>query len=456
VAGAATALVLGAAFAGLVVAAQLAVLASIGTSLDGQAGAVLVRSGVAGLAVAAVAVPVSARLRAGMGRLLAPRGRPAAGAVLETFGARMTRAVPMDELLLQLAESLRSTIGPAGAEVWVGTDGALTRAVSVPERPAARLVLPERERTVAGRTRVVGNAWLTMWAPDVLAEIGGPEGHAVRVAPVAHLGAVLGLLAVRRPPADGGFTTRDEAVLVDLARQVGLALHNVNLDTALQASLRDLRASNDELVASRARVVAAGDAARRRIERDLHDGAQQHLIALAMKLGLARRSVTGDPDETTRLLDELRTDVRAVGAELTDLAHGIYPPLLREHGLGEALRVVAARLPLPCSVEIRVTARHPEAVETAVYFCCLEAMQNAAKHAGDGATLAVRVDGDEAGLRFAVADDGAGFEPASARDAGSGLVNMTDRLGAIGGRLDVTSAPGRGTELRGTVGVRPS
>ncbi|WP_261555433.1 GAF domain-containing sensor histidine kinase [Frankia tisae] len=446
-----------AALAGLAAVAQLAVLASLDAPVDSTGRAILLRSGLAALAVALVAPSVWRRAAALAARLSMDGGRPDDRHLLTTFGARMTRALPMDELLLQLAESLRETVGPAGAEVWVGSGGALSRAISVPERPPATLVLPERERTVAGRTRVVGDAWLKVWAPDVLDAVragnAGDAGEAVRVAPIAHLGSVLGLLVVRRGPRDAPFGSGEETVLVDLARQVGLALHNINLDTALQASLRELRASNAELTASRARVVAAADESRRRIERDLHDGAQQHLVALAAKAGLARRFVERDPDRAAALLDDLRGEIRAVGAELRDLAHGIYPPLLRQHGLGEAVRTAVARLPRPCSVEVTTAARYAEQVETAIYFCCLEASHNAVKHAGAAVTLRIEIFDDGAGPGFRVIDDGAGFDPAAAggERGGTGLVNMADRLGAVGGRLTVESAPGRGTRIHGAV-----
>ena len=146
---------------------------------------------------------------------------------------------------------------------------------------------------------------------------------------------------------DGGVTFReeDDRVLADLARQVGLALHNAQLDTALQSSMDELRRQADELRASRARVVASGDAERRRVERNLHDGAQQHLVALAVNLRLAKDVVAEDPAAGAEMLDELGTRVQETIQELRELAHGIYPPLLVDSGLGEALRAVANAQP---------------------------------------------------------------------------------------------------------------
>ncbi|MBB5788158.1 histidine kinase [Jiangella mangrovi] len=219
-------------------------------------------------------------------------------------------------------------------------------------------------------------------------------------------------------------------------------LDNAGLRAAVALQLVEVRES-------RARIVSAADASRREIERNLHDGAQQHLVALAVKLGLARRLADGD---TAALLDELRTDVQETLTQLRELAHGIYPPLLREHGLGEALRTAAARAVRPTTVDVATARRFAPGAEAAVYFCCLEAMQNAGKHAGDGASVTVHVGETDAGVEFEVSDDGAGFDPAVAGES-HGFVNMRDRLGSLGGRLTVDSGPGRGTVVRGTLPV---
>jgi signal transduction histidine kinase len=450
----------------------LVVVIGLGRAPVGGERRVLGLSLVAAFVAAALALPTRTRLVDSATRMLRGTER-SPQELLSTFGTRMTRAVPMDELLLQLAELLRASLGPAGAEVWTGTERTLTCAVSLPERPPARLELAEREWAVVARARAVGNTWLAMWLPGLLAagvDADADAAHAahadtacagrardpehaalVRVAPVTHFGNLLGLLVVRRPAAGSPFTASDDRILIDLARQVGLALHNVSLDTALQASLAELRARNADLQASRARIVSAADASRRRLERDLHDGAQQHLVGLAVKLGLAAQLADADPASAVPLLEELRADVRAATTTLRELAHGIYPPLLRDHGLAAALRAAASRSPLDCSVEVSAQRRYPAEVEAAVYFCCLEALQNASKHAGAGARVRVSVDAEGGNLRFAVADDGIGFDPAVT--GGHGFVNMRDRVGAIGGDLTVVSAPGSGTAVAGTVPV---
>ncbi len=442
-----------------VVAVYLVVVVGLVRPPVGAERDILLASVAAALVVAVLALPARARL-VDLGRSIVGRaGRPATN-VVGSFSARMSRAVPLDELLLQLAESLHAALGPAGAEVWVGQDGVLTRTVSVPHRPSRRLVLSEHERIVVGRARIRGASWSSVWLPDLVCGGQSPDGQSpddlLRVAPAAHLGELLGLLVVRRPPGSAAFSEEEDATLVELARQVGLALHNVRLDSALQASLEELQQRNVELQASRLRIVTAADESRRTIERNLHDGAQQHLVALAVKLGLARQLLDSDPSIAAAQLEELRADVQATIAAVRELAHGIYPPLLRQQGLGAALRTAAARSPLPCAVTVNLPGRYPVEVETAVYFCCLEAIHNASKYAGNDASITVRVDHSGPRLRFTVSDDGAGFETGpDGVDTGHGFINMRDRLGALGGSLEVTSAPGSGATVRGIVPATP-
>ncbi|GII00360.1 sensor histidine kinase [Planobispora takensis] len=432
-------------FTVMVAAVYLVTVIGLGRVPDAGERDVLLAGMAAAGVVAVLALPFRARMTATAQSLIGRTEVPPEE-LLATFGARMSRAVPFDELLLQLAESLRATLGQAGAEVWVGAGGVLTRTVSVPDRPQQRLELDERERVVVGRTRVAGAGWLAVWLPALPVE--HPQQAPVRVAPVSHLGELLGLIVVRRPGDGLPYTEEDDRVLVELARQVGLALHNMRLDSALQESLEELRRRNEELQASRLRIVTAADAARRSIERDLHDGAQQHLVALSVKLGLAAELAGEDPDLVKPLLAELREDVQQTITAVRELAHGVYPPLLRNHGLGQALNSAARRSPLPCAVEVDLPDRYSEEIEAAVYFCCLEAMQNAGKYAGDGAAVTVEVSAGDSALRFEVADDGAGF---TVREHGHGFVNMRDRLGAVGGGLTVESGPGSGTRVRGEI-----
>jgi signal transduction histidine kinase len=214
-------------------------------------------------------------------------------------------------------------------------------------------------------------------------------------------------------------------------------------------SVADLRRQTRELRASRARVVAAADAERRRIERDLHDGAQQHLTSLSVRLLMAAKLAGQDP-ELAGLLEQLGAEVRDTAQEVRSLAHGIYPPVLRAHGLADALFAAASQATLPARVQAAPAGRYPADIEAAVYFCCLEAMQNACKHAGERATIQVRVQEEAGTLTFGVTDDGAGFDAAGG-GLGAGLLNMADRLAAFGGCLRIDSAPGRGTRVTGMV-----
>jgi signal transduction histidine kinase len=221
----------------------------------------------------------------------------------------------------------------------------------------------------------------------------------------------------------------------------------------VEGSLDDLRRQVAELRASRARVVAAADAERRRIERDLHDGAQQELVALAVNLQLARQLAESDPAAVSTLLDEIAGDARRALEGVRDLAHGIYPSLLLDRGLAEALRAAAAAAGIPTRVEATDLDRFPPDVEATVYFCCLEALRNADQHAGADARATVRAWHERDALRFEVVDDGAGFDPGE-KALGAGLTRMYDRVGAQGGELTISSQTGRGARIAGTIPLR--
>ena len=257
-----------------------------------------------------------------------------------------------------------------------------------------------------------GGTWLDIWLPAAGRADRQLRHCGSRRSPTR--GELLGLIVVERAgPTARPFTEEDDRSLTELARQVGLALHNVQLDSALQAVAgRAAARRTSELQESRARIVAAGDAERRKLERNLHDGAQQHLVALAVKLRLAEDAVEDDPDDAMTMIDELAADLQDAIAELRALAHGIFPPLLvvGRPGRGAAGRR-RPRAALPTTVDIDGVGRYGPEIEAAVYFCCLEAMQNAGKHAGDGrrgqGAACAEADGE---LRFEVRDDGDGFE----------------------------------------------
>jgi signal transduction histidine kinase len=405
----------------------------------------LVLSILAAGAAALLYVPTRERLQRVATKLVYGE-RQAPDEVIRTFGSRMSRALPLDELLLQMAESLRKTLQLDVAEVWTGSGGALERSVSDPVRPPARLQLGASEMTVVARAGISGPAWLKIWLPAML----GPEEEHLRVAPITNAGELLGLIVVRRRSDRGAFDEEEERIITELARQVGLALRNVRLDSALQASLEEVRQQAAELQASRARIVAAADQERRKIERNLHDGAQQRLVALAVNLRLARQIAATAPEDANAMFDQLGTEITETLEDLRALAHGIYPPLLADRGLTEALRAAAGRSPVPTTVIADGLVRYPPEIEAAIYFCCLEAMQNIGKYAGEGATAELHIREEAGALLFDVTDNGAGFDVSNAKP-GAGFANMNDRVGAIGGSLRVESAPGKGTKVAGTV-----
>ena len=215
--------------------------------------------------------------------------------------------------------------------------------------------------------------------------------------------------------------------------------------------LGELRASLRELSESRARILAVGDHARREIERDLHDGAQQRLVALRIRLSMEGERLRGVSSEAAAALEGLGDQVEATIDEVRSLARGIYPPLLSQHGLVEALRGVALDAPVPTTVHADGVGRYSAETEATIYFACMEALQNAVKHADGARGVAISLT-DDGRLRFEVRDEGAGFA-VDATPAGGGLTNLQDRLGAIGGTLTVESAPGEGTCISGSVPV---
>jgi signal transduction histidine kinase len=275
------------------------------------------------------------------------------------------------------------------------------------------------------------DGWMDAWGRPISL----PEPDSGRsVSEVRHDGAVVAAVV-----HDAGLDARPQLLEagVSMARVV---LDNQRLTAEAQASMRELRGS-------RARISASAERERRRIERDLHDGAQQRLVALRIELELAEELVREDPERGAARIHELEHDVDEALEELRALAHGVYPPMLADRGLVEALRSVATRSTIAVELDAHSVDRYPPEVESAVYFCVLEAIQNVHKHARAARRIVVRLDGVSRGeLRFSVRDDGPGTAVLS---AGSGITNMRDRLAAVGGSAWVTSTPGVGTVVRG-------
>jgi signal transduction histidine kinase len=297
---------------------------------------------------------------------------------------------------------------------------------------------------VGGRLRPVA-VWPRGSVPPPPVAI-GPDGglppfeQASRAVPVRYADELLGALTLRKPPNEP-LASADDTLLRHLASRWARSAQRV-----LTA---DLRATIDDLWASRRRLVEAQDAERRKIERNLHDGAQQQLVALSIQLGLLADQAE-DPETIRQAIPALREGLHGALDDLRDLARGIYPPLLAEQGLLAALQAQARKAPLPVLVEADGLGRYPPDTEATVYFCILEALQNTAKYATASAAT-IRLASHGSGLRFTVTDDGAGFDAAST-PPGSGLQGMTDRLAALAGTLRIQSAPGNGTTLTGVPG----
>jgi signal transduction histidine kinase len=261
---------------------------------------------------------------------------------------------------------------------------------------------------------------------------------ASRAVAVRHGDELLGALTLQKPRNEP-LTAAEDKLLQHLASQAGLVFRNGRLTAELQATI-------DELRASRRRLVGAQDAERRKIERNLHDGAQQQLVALTIQLGLLEESAD-DPGAVRQITPLLKEALRAALDDLRDLARGIYPPLLAEQGLVAALQAQVRKAPLPVLIEADSIGRYPQDTESTVYFCALEALQNITKYAG-ASQARIRLACPDSSLQFIITDDGAGFDPATAR-LGSGLQGMADRLAALGGSFHVRSTPGHGSTVTG-------
>ncbi|HXN02424.1 MAG TPA: GAF domain-containing sensor histidine kinase, partial [Candidatus Dormibacteraeota bacterium] len=394
----------------------VAVVVGIGSIVGRGTGANLILSLVATAVVALAFQPARERLQRAANRLVYGK-RATPYEVLSDFSDRLADAYASEELLPRMARVLGEGTGAERAEVWLRVDDELRRVA----------VWPDLGSEASPPVAVSGQLLPTLRA-----------GRAVGV---RHRAQLLGALTVNKRPGDV-LTPIEEKLLTDLANQAGLLLHNIGLTQALLEKVQELRAS-------RQRLVNAQDQERRRIERNLHDGAQQHLVSLRINVALAKRFARTDPDKTTNLLTSLEGALDETLETLRDLARGIYPPLLAEQGLAAALTAQARKATLPVEVDADGIGRYPQQVEAAVYFCCLEALQNAQKYA-NASKVAVRLDGENGALRFSISDDGAGFDP-KAHPLGAGLQNMADRLDALGGSLTINAAPGRGTVVRGSL-----
>jgi signal transduction histidine kinase len=273
--------------------------------------------------------------------------------------------------------------------------------------------------------------------------------------PLSHGGEPMGTIEIGPKEDDSELTEEDRRLLETLARQAALAIRNAGLASDLSVSLAEIKVQADELRASRKRLVSAGDAERRRIERNIHDGVQQELVALIANLRLARNQLARDPAVADETLSGLQGEAGQVLEDLRELARGIHPSLLSDHGLAEAIEARAARMPVPVSVQMDTaarSARFDDDIEGAAYFVASEALANVLKHSG-AARATVGIGYSEGRLELEVSDDGAGFD--TRESAGAGLANMSDRVEALGGRLVLRSGPGEGTRVSVRLPARP-
>ena len=327
--------------------------------------------------------------------------------VLSEFSERVGETYSTDDVLPRMATILGQGAGASSAGVWLHVGGELRPEAEWPLESAARSPVGVRDG-------------------DQL-EIAGESAFEVRDGE-----ELLGALSVVMPASDP-MNPSKERLIRDLASQAGLVLRNVRLI--------------EELRASRQRLVAAQDQERRKLERDLHDGAQQQLVALGIKMRLLGTFVDSDPERARALVGQLQTETIDALENLRDLARGIYPPLLADQGLPAALESQSRKVAIPVSIQPDGIGRYPQEVEATVYFCVLEALQNVSKYA-DAGQVALRLREGDGQLVFEVRDDGVGFDPGRT-SYGTGLQGMADRLEALGGRLSIESAPGRGTTLTG-------
>ena len=386
----------------LIVAVLAAVFVLVYALVVGGVGALVQTSNNSALSFAAAVVvavlfqPALSRARRFADRVVYGK-RATPYEVLSEFGDRLSETYAADDVLPRMARILAEGVGADLARVW--------------------LFVGEELRPVAS------------WGS------GADPGRADdRRTEVRHQGELLGALSVVMP-ANDPMDPAKEKLVADLAAQAGLVLRNVRL-------LEDLRGS-------RRRLVAAQDEERRKLERNIHDGAQQQLVALAVKARLARTLTKRDPAKAGEMLGQMETEMQQALEDLRDLARGIYPPLLADQGLAAAVESQARKATIPVEVVPDGVGRYPQTVEAAVYFSVLEALQNVAKYA-NASHAAVRLGQNGSTLTFEVRDDGAGFDPVSTA-YGTGLQGIADRLASLNGVLQVASAVGSGTTVSGAI-----
>ena len=403
-------------------AVYILIVVGIGTTA-GYAGGPLLNAAAA-LAIAVLFQPLLRRARLLANRIVYGQ-RATPYQALADVAQDMAGQLDADVALDRMASVLGGATGAVRVDVWVRVGARLQPRATWPHGSDPPAAVPLTEPG-------------TPTGPVALPAFDG----ATRAVAVRHGDELLGAITLQKPRNEPVAAAEDK-LLEHLASQAGLVLRNVRLTAELQARIDDLRAS-------RRRLVQAQDTERQRIERNLHDGAQQQLVALNVQLTLLEDAAE-DPGEVRQLAGELRAGLHEALEDLRALARGIYPPLLADQGLAAALQAQAGKAPLPVLVEADGIRRYRRDAEATAYFCILEALQNVAKYArASRATVALSC--PDGHLEFTVADDGDGFDPGQATH-GTGLQGMADRLAAVGGTFRVDSAPGSGTTISGTLPV---
>jgi signal transduction histidine kinase len=383
-------------------------------------------SPLAGLSVLATAVvalgfdPVQSRLEGAASRLV-HGGQPSPYDVLRRFTEAVTGRYAAEELPDRVAQVLCEGTGAQWSQVWLVVD----------DRPVLTATWPPgatRERQVE---------------EDDPGEVDAPRRRAL---PVRHGAETLGVLVVQERP-QAPLTSVELRQFSELAAQAGLVLRGARLRAELERRLGELSARAAELRRSLERLVDVQDDKRRRLERDIHDGAQQHLVALAVNLRLAQELAVRSPDRAAQILAAQGAATADAIAALAQLSRGIYPSLLADEGLAAALHAATGISTIPVDIAATGRGRYAANLEVAAYFCALEALQNAAKHSGASSIRVVLSSGPRC-LTVTVDDDGTGFDPSA--PAGTGLANMRDRIESVGGVL-TTSSSADGTRVRARI-----
>ena len=413
-------LLLSSLLAGSIAAVYIAITVGIGVHLLGHDRPSTAISVMAVAVIAVVVQPLRERLGLLADRVVYGR-RATPYQVLDALAEQLGQRWSLQELAARIAALLADATGAASTTVFVRSDDLLVPAAAWPEDGPP-----------------------TSPSPALAVDTDLSAVGAEAMVRVDHAGETVGALMIVKAPGDK-VSGADQRVLRQLAAQSGLAFGNLRLTAELQRHADEVSARAEELRQSRERLVTAAEAERTRIGRDIHDGAQQDLVALMAKARLAQNQVGRDPALAVATLSEVQSDAKRALAELRELATGIAPPLLADRGLVAAVGSRLSRLPIPAHLDAAEMAQHyrwPSSVEGAAWFVVCESLANALKHA-NADCISVSIDGDPAELRIQVRDDGSGIGASAC--PGTGITGMADRVGAIGGHLEVGPAAPHGT-----------